>query len=121
MKETRAHIRYELRVSAEVHLAPGVSITCVTRDLSEGGLGIEADRALASGQTVGVELFVVVDDIEDEATTPLQLAARVAWCRPQGDLQHVVGLQFVDLDPPRREYLLRLLRAVPTPAARTAP
>jgi len=119
MNETRAHIRYEIRVSAEVHLAPGVSMTCVTRDLSEGGLGIEADRVLPTGQAVGVELFVVVDDIEDESTTPLQLSAKVAWCRPLGDLAHAVGLQFVDLDPERRSYLDRLLRAVPAATARS--
>jgi hypothetical protein len=113
MNNARASVRYEIRVSAEVTLSPGVSVTCVTRDLSVGGVGIEADRVLPDGQRVEIELFIVVDDIEDEATTPLALTGKVAWCRPLGDLQYLAGIQFVDLDAARTEYLAKLLRAIP--------
>jgi hypothetical protein len=44
----------------------------------------------------------------------------VAWCRPLGDLAHAIGLQFTDLDPERRAYLTRLLKAVPPATARAA-
>jgi hypothetical protein len=113
MNNARASVRYEVRVSAEVTLAPGVSVTCVTRDLSVGGVGIEADRVLPDGQHVDIELFIVVDDIEDEATTPLALSGKIAWCRPLGEQQFLAGIQFVDLDTARSDYLGKLLRAIP--------
>jgi hypothetical protein len=121
MNNARASVRYEVRVSAEVTLSPGVSVSCVTRDLSVGGVGIEADRVLPDGQRVEVELFIVVDDIEDEATTPLVLTGKIAWCRPLGELQYLAGIQFVDLDAARTEYLAKLLRAIPQQKGTTAP
>lgn len=111
MNETRAHPRYEIRVSAELRLAGADHLTCVTRDLSIGGVGVDAERPLPEGAALGVELFVVVDDIEDETTVPLKVQGRVAWCRMKSEREFLAGIQFVDLSADQRAYLQQLVAA----------
>ena len=111
MQETRQHQRYEVRISAEVTLNQGEPMTCVTRDLSLGGVGIDTEWALPEGAPVSIELFVVVDDIEDESTTPLQLDGRVAWSRVRGERDFLAGIQFMDLTPEQTTYLQQLVSA----------
>lgn len=111
MNSTRAHPRYEIRVSAELNLGDGGSMTCVTRDLSLGGLGLDTERPLDEGALLGMELFVVVDDIEDETTVPLSLQGRVAWCRMRGSHAFLAGIQFVDLNEEQSTYLRQLVAA----------
>ena len=112
MKEnTRQHERYDIRVSAEVTVGGGQPQTCITRDLSRGGLGIESEWPLPDNVPVALELFVVVDDIEDESTTPLRLDGRVAWCRLRGERDYLAGVQFVNLAPEQLTYLQQLLAA----------
>lgn len=111
MQETREHQRYDVRVSAEVTLNQGEPMTCVTRDLSLGGVGIDTEWALPEGVPVSIELFVVVDDIEDESTTPLQLDGRVAWNRTRGERDYFAGIQFLDLTPDQTVYLQQLVAA----------
>ncbi len=111
MQETREHQRYDIRVSAEVSLLQGEPMTCVTRDLSLGGVGVDTEWALPEGAPVTIELFVVVDDIEDEATTPLQLSGQVAWSRKRGDRDFFAGVQFTDLTAEHTTYLQQLVTA----------
>lgn len=111
MRNTREHQRYDIRVSAEVTLHQGEPMTCVTRDLSLGGVGIDTEWALPEGAPISIELFVVVDDIEDESTTPLQLAGRVAWSRTRGERDYLSGIQFTNLTPDQTAYLQQLVAA----------
>lgn len=111
MNETRAHPRYEIRISAELSFEAGEHVTCVTRDLSLGGVGVDAQRPLPEGEPLGVELFVVVDDIEDETTVPLKIMGRVAWCRMKSAREFLAGIQFGELGPEERTYLLQLVTA----------
>ena len=74
----RQHQRVDLRMSAEVRTTRTV-FTATTRDLSEGGAGLSADRPLEEGEEVVLGLFLVVDDVESD-TPPLWVKARVAWC-----------------------------------------
>lgn len=111
MKETRAHPRYEIRVSAELTLHTGEHLTCVTRDLSMGGLGVDSERPLVEGAPLQLELFVVVDDIEDETTLPLLVQGKVAWCRMKSEMEFLAGIQFIDVDPEQRSYLQQLVTA----------
>lgn len=110
-QDTRAHQRYDIRVSAEVTLHQGEPMICVTRDLSLGGVGIDTEWALPEGAPISIELFVVVDDIEDETTTPLQLVGRVAWSRKRGARDFLAGIQFMDLTPDQTTYLHQLVAA----------
>ena len=119
MQDTRIHQRYDIRVSAEVSLNQGEPMTCVTRDLSLGGVGIDTEWPLPEGAPISIELFVVVDDIEDESTIPLQVSGKVAWSRKQGERDFLAGIQFLDLSADQTTYLQQLVNATAgaTPAA----
>ncbi len=106
--ETRAHSRYDIRISAEV-ASGGVVFTCTTKDLSIGGVGVTCDRELTVGHPALVTLFVVVDDIEDLGTDPLELAADIVWCKSIDKESYLAGLKFSDMDQESRVYLQRLL------------
>jgi Tfp pilus assembly protein PilZ len=109
-KNTRAHSRYEIRISAEVATGGQVYV-CTTRDLSMGGVGVSCDREIPAGNPAFVTLFVVVDDIEDLGTKPLELAGKVVWCREVGAEQHDAGVQFEGMEAHDAQYLKRLLAA----------
>lgn len=111
MKDSREHPRYEIRISAELSLEVGGHLTCVTRDLSLGGVGVDAERPLTEGEPLGVELFVVVDDIEDETSVPLKVQGRVAWCRMKNAREFLAGIQFLEVGPDERTYLQQLVTA----------
>lgn len=111
IQDNREHQRYDIRVSAEVSLRRGEPMTCVTRDLSLGGVGIETEWPLPEGAPLSVELFVVVDDIEDESTTPLLLEGKVAWSRKQGERDFLAGIQFLNLNPEQTTTLQQLVAA----------
>jgi c-di-GMP-binding flagellar brake protein YcgR len=114
---TREHQRYDVRISAEVSLQEGDSITCVTKDLSLGGVGIETEWAFPDKVIVSVELFVVVDDIEDEATTPLAIRGQIVWTRKRGERDYLAGIQFLELTEEQKTYLNQLVTATVTAAA----
>ena len=59
----RQHTRLDVRMSAEIRTARSV-FTATTRDLSEAGAGLEADRALTEGEEIALGLFLVVDGLE---------------------------------------------------------
>lgn len=107
-ENTRAHSRYEIRISAEVATG-GQTFTCATRDLSKGGVGLDCDRELTAGLPALVTLFVVVDDVEDLGTDPLELEADIVWCKGLDPEHFAVGLKFGELDAERSAYLDRLL------------
>lgn len=111
MNESRAFPRYEIRISAELSPETGSPLTCVTRDLSLGGVGVDAERPLTEGESLGVELFVVVDDIEDETSLPLKIKGRVAWCRMKNPRVFLAGIQFLEVGPEERTYLQQLVQA----------
>lgn len=114
---TRAHQRYDVRISAEVSLQHGEPLTCVTKDLSLGGVGIETEWALPEKVILSVELFVVVDDIEDEATTPLAIRGQVVWCRKRGERDYLAGIQFLELTEAQSTYMRQLVSATAAAAA----
>lgn len=105
---TRAHNRYDIRISAEV-ASGGLTFTCTTRDFSMGGVGLTCDRELTVGHPALVTLFVVVDDIEDLGTDPLELAADIVWCKKIENELYAAGLKFSGMDQESMAYLKRLL------------
>lgn len=111
MNETRQHPRYEIRVSADLHLPTGETTTALTRDLSLGGVGVDTEVPLAEGALLGVELFVVVDDIEDETTVPLSVKGKVVWSRMKSAREFLAGVQFLEVTPDQRTYLGQLVTA----------
>lgn len=86
----RQHSRVPLRMSAEVHVGER-SFTATTRDLSEGGCGLDLKELLPEKAEVTLGLFLVVDDVEDERMPPLWVKGRVAWASQVGGEGLVAG------------------------------
>ncbi len=96
--------RVHVRMSAEIHLAAG-TLTGTTRDLSEGGVGIELGRSLPEGEEVTLGLFLVVDDVEEERVPPLWVKGRVAWTGELDDGRHMAGIRFEVITEPQKAWV----------------
>ena len=103
-------------MSAEVRTAQAV-FTATTRDLSEGGAGLNAERALSEGEEVTVGLFLVLDDVEAD-TPPLWVKARVAWTAETDDHRHTAGVRFEAMTDEQRAWLRQVLAQMKTVATR---
>jgi hypothetical protein len=103
-------------MSAEVRTAQAV-FTATTRDLSEGGAGLNAERALSDGEEVTVGLFLVLDDVEAD-TPPLWVKARVAWTAETDDHRHTAGVRFEAMTDDQRAWLRQVLAQMKTIAPR---
>ncbi len=106
----RQHQRVDLRMSAEVRTARTV-FTATTRDLSEGGAGLSADRPFEEGEEVVLGLFLVVDDVESD-TPPLWVKARVAWSAETDDNRYNAGVRFEVITDDQRAWLRQVLAAI---------
>ena len=97
-------------MSAEVRTARTV-FTATTRDLSEGGAGLSADRPFEEGEEVVLGLFLVVDDVESD-TPPLWVKARVAWSAETDDNRYNAGVRFEVITDDQRAWLRQVLAAI---------
>jgi hypothetical protein len=97
-------------MSAEVRTARTV-FTATTRDLSEGGAGLNCDRPLDEGEEVTVGLFLVLDDVEAD-TPPLWVKGRVAWARKGEDRSYAAGVRFEVITEEQRTWLRQVLREI---------
>jgi hypothetical protein len=107
-------------MSAEVHV-DGMSRTATTRDLSEGGCGLDLMQALNENAEVTLGFFLVVDDVEEERMAPLWVKGRVVWSGEQDDGRFVAGIRFEVITEPQRLWVKHVIAhlapatAVPTP------
>jgi len=97
-------------MSAEIRTARAV-FTATTRDLSEAGAGLEADRAFTEGEEIALGLFLVVDDLEEE-TPPLWVKARVAWTGETDAGLYTAGVRFAVITPQQSAWLKGVLAHV---------
>jgi Tfp pilus assembly protein PilZ len=104
---TRAHERYAVEIDAEITFAEGV-VPARTRNISRGGICIQAPRSLATGQTVLVALALVFDDLA--MSEPLALSGRIVWCTRLAPESHQLGVMFLNLTANQRDDLELLLR-----------
>ena len=100
--------RVPIRMSAEVR-AGDQTFTASTRDLSEGGAGLEPERPLGEGSEVTLGLFLVVDDVEEERMPPLWVKARVAWTGEADDGRHIAGVRFEVITDAQKRWLRQVL------------
>jgi c-di-GMP-binding flagellar brake protein YcgR len=114
--QRRLHTRLDLRMSAEIRTERSV-FTATTRDLSEGGAGLDAERALEEGEEVALGLFLVLDDVETD-TPPLWVKARVAWIGESDGGHHTAGVRFEVISPEQQAWLRQILGQLASPAAR---
>ena len=106
--QRRQHQRLDLRMSAEVRTAR-TAFTATTRDLSEGGAGLSAERPLTEGEEVTLGLFLVLDDVEAD-TPPLWVKARVAWSSETDDNRYAAGVRFEVITDEQRAWLRQILK-----------
>lgn len=110
--ESRISPRLAVRLSAEVRHGAS-TFTAVTRDLSIGGVCLEADRALPEGDPLVVVLFLVVDDVEDAAQPALEMKGKVAWAvAGEGAEPARMGVRFESVSPHQLDGLSRFLKLV---------
>jgi len=114
--QRRQHERRDLRMSAEIRTSRAV-FTATTRDLSEGGAGLNCDRPLEEGEEVTVGLFLVLDDVEADSP-PLWVKGRVAWARSGDGQGHTAGVRFEVITDEQRTWLRQTLREITSPGAR---
>src|SRR5580765_8427803 len=105
--QRRQHARLDLRMSAEIRTARSV-FTATTRDLSEGGAGLVAERSLEEGEEVALGLFLVLDDVETD-TPPLWVKGRVAWTGESDDGRYTAGVRFEVITPEQTTWLKQIL------------
>jgi hypothetical protein len=106
--QRRQFQRVPIRMSAEVRGDDG-TFTARTRDLSEGGAGLEPERPLTEGATVAIGLFLVVDDVEEEKTPPLWVKGRVAWTGEGDDGRPIAGVRFEVITDQQKAWLRQVL------------
>ena len=104
-------------MSAEVRTSRSV-FTATTRDLSEGGAGLNCDRPLDEGEEVTIGLFLVLDDVEAD-TPPLWVKGRVAWARPSEDHRYAAGVRFEVISEDQRTWLKSVLREIGAPGTQS--
>ncbi len=100
-------------MSAEVRTAR-TAFTATTRDLSEGGAGLSAERPLTEGEEVTLGLFLVLDDVETD-TPPLWVKARVAWSSETDDNRYAAGVRFEVITDEQRAWLRQILKEMGGP------
>ena len=120
-EKRRQHARISLRMSAEVHV-DGMSYTATTRDLSEGGCGLDLKQGLNENAEVTLGFFLVVDDVEEERMAPLWVKGRVVWAGEQDDGRFVAGVRFEVITEPQRLWVRDVIaHLAPATAVPTIP
>jgi len=104
LKEEGAHC-----LSVGPDAAPALGEGLATRDISEGGVGLEGEISLLGGRPLELGLLLQVEIWPPEEPEPLLLRGRVAWCRPAGTA-FSAGISFDDQSPEAKEKLSQLLR-----------
>ena len=74
----RAHRRFDYAVAADVRVGDEV-LPARTRNLSEGGAGLEIGMPLERGTELWLSLFLLIDEIEEEGKEPFAVQGTVAW------------------------------------------
>jgi len=97
-------------MSAEIRTQRS-TFTATTRDLSEGGAGLECERPLGEGEQITVGLFLVLDGVESDMP-PLWVKARVAWAGETDAGAHTAGVRFEVITPEQRSWLRQVLQEI---------
>jgi c-di-GMP-binding flagellar brake protein YcgR len=111
----RQHQRTPLRMSAEIHLGTE-AFTAITRDLSEGGCGLEFLRPVAEGAELTIGLFLVVDDVEEERVPPLWVKGRVVWAAELDGGKTAAGVRFEVITDQQKAWVRQVLSHLSPPA-----
>jgi len=105
--EQRVHPRFDVKAQVEIVRAGGRRVTCMTRNVSKGGVCLDARVGLDAGEDIDVHITLVFD--ANRSSEPLALPARVMWSTAIGT-SHQVGTQFRQLTKDQSTYLELFLR-----------
>lgn len=112
--EARKTPRYDIRLSAELTLEGGRTVTQSTRNLSEGGVCLQGNQVFPDGSRIRIGLFLVLDGIEDASEPPLEVTGVVSWSVPaDGGEPGSMGIRFEALAEAAQARLAKFLRALP--------
>jgi c-di-GMP-binding flagellar brake protein YcgR len=117
--QRRQHARIDAKLSAEITLGEEI-FTATTRDISEGGVGLDLDRPLPENTALVINLFLVIDEVEDETAAPLKVRGKVAWCAERDEGEWSAGIRFEDIAANQRQWLKQFLAYI-TPPGGSAP
>ena len=105
--------RPTLRLGAEVRFGAR-AFTAQASEISAGGATLRADRLLPEGSVVVLAMYLVIDEVEDAMSAPVEVRAKVAWGRTaKGAGPSAMGVRFEPLNPAQQGGLARLLKIVP--------
>jgi c-di-GMP-binding flagellar brake protein YcgR len=102
----RQHRRYAHEAAITL-IAPGVTLSGRTRDVSHGGLCATLPEQLDVGIDLEVDIQLVFED--ERQSEALRLAARIVWCTAVDD-GYQIGVRFLRLTGETSEYLTMFLR-----------
>lgn len=90
---TRLHDRIRFKTWVKVILPSGPGILSNIEDISSTGIGVEYDRAIATGGECHVYFMLPIADVEHI----IQARCRIAGCRPgETANRYHVGLAFLE-------------------------
>lgn len=93
--DNRKGKRQASNFSAEVYTRTGV-IVANTMNLSGDGVCLTLENELPENEVVGVSMFSMDDGIEDPDVEPINVPAKVIWCKSDGEPKILAGMQFED-------------------------
>ncbi len=104
--DRRKYPRWQARFPVRFRLLgkPGTYVGSLSRDVSAGGVKIITDKFVPKDANLEVELFL------ENVKRLIPAKARVVWLEqlPYGSDSFRLGLEFREMNPRDRQYLLRL-------------
>jgi hypothetical protein len=101
-KDARVHPRHSAEIDGKLRLG-SLLLPVRTRNVSRGGLCFVIDRELPRGESVDLEIALLLD--ASTISESLRLRARIVWCTAIAKGQWQIGASFVAMTADSRRYL----------------
>lgn len=107
--ESRRARRYLVEAAAEV-ITPEATLESKTKNLSETGVCLVTKKMLPEGCKLKINIFLVIDGIEDISTPSLDIEAEVIWSAPSSEDEYLAGCQFLNISEKHLQILRNFLQ-----------
>jgi hypothetical protein len=105
--DKRVFPRFDVKAQVEIVRSGGRRVRGMSRNVSRGGVCLDAGTALDAGEDIELHITLLFD--ANRSSEPLALPARVMWSTAIGKT-HQIGTQFRQLDKDQLTYLDLFLR-----------